>query len=361
MSYLDPTYNRPNYSVTWEDPEVLLHSIDIESGDRVLTSAGAGELAFSFLTSEASEIVALVSNPVEGFVVELKLAAIEAFSHDDCAEFLGFEDCSVRLLMYQHLENMISPEAKEYWGEHLSFIDQGIIHCGHFEHYLHLFNSRVLPVIHSSKTTLQLLESKSAEDQQKFYSTVWKSRLWKLFFSLYFSKTSFGKHPHFDEFSTLNKRNFSDEVYQLTENHLSSVLAQNNEFLRYMLTGTFGEQLPYFMRSKNYKRIKKNLSRLKIVHSNVTDYLKKDNDFAFVHFGESIEPMGSDEFQYFAIQLTTLLKPETTLTHWNILSNHSFSGSNASAFSSDTALAQEMIKRDKCFFHTRFNIEKTLG
>lgn len=358
MSYLDATYNRPDYSLTWEDPEVLLKSIEIQSGDRILTTAGAGESLFSFLTTEASEVVALITNPVEGYVVELKMAAIEAFSHDDCLEFLGFEDCTVRLLMYQHLEDKISPEAKEYWGEHLSFIDQGIIHCGHFEHYLHLFNSRVLPIIHSSKTTLQLFESKSAEDQQAFYATVWKSRLWKLFFTLYFSKTSFGKHPHFEEFSALNKRNFSSEIYQLTENHLCSVLAQNNEFLRYMLTGSFGNKLPFYIREENYDRVKKNLSRLKLVSSEVTDYLTTDNDFSIIHLGESIEPMEVEEFGHFATKLNVLLKSGTTVTHWNILSNHSFAHHNSNAFSANNELAQQIMKQDKCFFHTRFNIEK---
>lgn len=360
MSYLDATYNRPDNSLTWEDPELVLKSVEIKTGNRVLIAAGAGETVFSFLTTEASEVVALISNPIEGYVVELKKAAIQEFEQDDCMEFLGFEECPVRLLMYQHLEDKISAEAKEYWGEHLSFIDQGIIHCGDFEHYLHLFNSKVLPIIHSSKTTLQLFETKSAEEQQVFYNNIWKSRLWRLFFTLYFSKTSFGKHPHFDEFSALNKRNFSDEIYQLTENHLSSIAAQNNEFLRYMLTGSFGKNLPFFIREENYNRIKQNLSRLTIVHSAVDEYLVNDNDFTFIHLGESIESIGSEEFKVFGKQLNSLLKKGTTVTHWNILSNHSLAEINSSEFSSDKEFAQSILDQDKCFFHTRFNIEKKL-
>lgn len=318
--------------------------------------AGAGDIAFSLLCSKANEIVAIVSNSLEGYLFELKKMAIQEFEHDECIEFLGFEECSVRLLMYQHLEDKISPEAKEYWGENLAFIDQGIMHCGTFEHYLYLFNSKILPLIHSSKTIAQLFETKSNDEQLAFYQNTWKSRLWKLFFSLYFGKRSFGKHPHFDEFEQLNKESFSNHLYQLMGNHLSSKLAQNNEFLRYMFTGSFDTSLPFYLQKENYKIIKARLADLKIVYSSIIEQLKTDNDFSFIHLGESLEIMENKEFANFVNELKPLITQSTVITHWNILSNHSFAENDSDNFHSDKALEESCMIKDKFFFHTRFNL-----
>ncbi len=351
---------RPENSITWEDPEILLNALTIQAKDRVFMLAGAGDSAFSFLCSKANEVVAAVSEPIQGYLFELKKMAIQEFDHDECVEFFGFEECSVRLLMYQHLEDKISPEAKEYWGDNLAFIDQGIMHCGSFEYYLHLFNSKILPLIHSSKTIAHLFETKSEEEQLVFYTNVWKSRLWKLFFTLYFGKRSFGKHPHFEEFEKLNKENFSDHLYQLMGNHLSSKTAQNNEFLHYMFTGSSDTFLPFYLREENYNHIKNRLSDLKITYLPVLEYLKSDNDFSFIHLGESAERMENNEFSSFANQLKSLIKKSTVITHWNVLSNHSFAENDSDAFHSDKALAESFMKQDKLFFHTRFNIENKI-
>lgn len=348
---------RPEYSITWEDPQVLLNSVNTATIDRVLIIENAGECAFSFLNTNAKEVVALIVDPAQSYIVELKKAAIQSFERDDCLEFLGFEDCSVRLLMYQHLEDKISNEAKEYWAEHLSYIDLGIIHCGKFEQNLKLFSTKVLPIIHSHKTTSQLFERKSSIEQKEFYNNIWKSRLWKLFFTLYFSKTSFGKHLHFDEFTKQNRKNFSQEIYELAENHLSSTQAQENEFLHYMFTGEFGLNTPYFLLEENYEMVKKNLSKLKIVQSSVIDFMKKDAHFTTIHLGDYIETLSNEEFIHFAKEFSHLSKKPTQLTHWNILSNHCFSEINPDKFKREIERSKSINANDKCFFHTRFNIE----
>lgn len=354
----EKTPSKIRFSNSWEDVSILFKALEITDKKRILSVAGAGDSTFALLSKNPEIIVAFEENKAQFHLVELKKVAIEQLSREDCVEFFGFEECSVRLLIFQHLSTHLSEEAQLYWGENLGIIDSGIIHAGKFEHYFQLFCNRVLPFIHSKKIIRNLIEVKSSEEQQKFYDTVWNSRLWRLFFQLFLSKRMI--ESQLSNSDLLEDSKISQLIFESTEAHLSSTLSQSNSMLHYMLLGEFEQYIPYYLEAANFENIKKNCSKLILLQGDLQTTLNTYGKFDAFHLSEYLETLNEQKFDEALSLLYSFSHPNARFVYWNLFSNRRLSTSSKKQFKFLENLSKTIKKDDKGFFYRNLTIEEVI-
>lgn len=352
------TPSKIRFSNSWEDSTVLFKALEIDKNKRILSLAGAGDSTFALLSKNPKIIVAFEENKAQFHLVELKKVAIEKLSREDCIEFFGFEECPVRLLIYQHLSQFLTTQTQQYWGENLSVIDSGIIHAGKFEHYFQLFCNRILPFIHSKKVIRNLIEVKTPEEQQKFYETVWNSRLWRLFFQLFLSKRMI--ESQLTNSDLLDETKISQLIFDSTEAHLSSTLSQSNSILHYMLLGEFEHYIPYYLEAENFEIVKQNCSKLILIQDDLQTTLNTFGKFDAFHLSEYLETLNEQKFEEASELISSFSHPKARIVYWNLFSNRRLSTFSNNHFKLLEKMSDVLKKEDKGFFYRSLTIEEVI-
>lgn len=351
-------FDQIRYANVWEDPHVLLHGLNLPSNKRILSIASAGDNAFALLTTHPEMVVAFDISQTQLFLVELKKVAIEHLSREDCAEFLGFEDCAVRLLIFQHLEQFLSEYARNYWNTQLIHVDKGVIHMGKFEHYFQLFSNRVMPFIHGQKVINQLFQKKSAAEQEQFYNEHWNTRSWRLFFKIFFSKRVMGNRGRDPEFLKQVSIDVSDYIFQMAETELKSVNAHTNNILHYTLNGEFGELLPFYLLEENYDTIKNNLDKLHLFKGFPNEAIEKYGKFDGFNLSDIFEYMDRATFEKVTRELINGANDNAKFAYWNLMVPRRMSSLEEINLRYLNDLSSELTKIDKGFFYNQFLVDE---
>ena len=78
-----------NYSQCWEDPVILNEALAINSQDTVLSITSGGDNTLALLLQHPQRIISIDFNKTQNYLLELKIAAIQALNHEELLEFLG--------------------------------------------------------------------------------------------------------------------------------------------------------------------------------------------------------------------------------------------------------------------------------
>jgi len=342
-------------SNSWEDVEVLIEGIGSVKDKRILSIAGAGDNLFSLCSLEPESIYAVDENPAQLYLIDLKKVAMQELEHSDCVEFLGYRDCFVRLLIYNSISEFLEPDSKIYWDNHLSKIDQGIVHAGKFEHYFQLFCNRVLPFIHSEKMVLDLFKEKSEEEQIEFYNTHWNSRLWRMFFKLFFSRRMLANN---DKTIVLpNELEISNYLFERTSEYLKSTDCQHDMMLQYMLTNEFGDLLPHYLREENFQNVKANLDKIHTIHGTFQNTISEHGKFDVIQFADLFEHVSKEKFDEYPNEIALGCNLGARIIYWNLLNKRQLSFVSES-FKPMRTISENLTKKDKAFFYQTVVVEE---
>src|SRR5688500_16524343 len=152
------------------------------------------------LACDPALVVAVDISGAQLGCVDLKCAAIRELEYPDFLAFLGFRPSATRSSTYARLRSTMNADARAFWDRRAALIDDGIIHCGRFERYFHRFRRFVLPLVHSSRDTAQLLAPKSHHERVDFYEKRWDTWRWRAMFRLFFSEFVMGRMGRDPEF-----------------------------------------------------------------------------------------------------------------------------------------------------------------
>jgi len=348
------------YANCWEDADILLEGLNPSPGNKILSIASAGDNSFSLLTTNPEMVVAIDINAIQLYLVELKKVCILHLDQPELLAFLGFTPSKDREGVFNKLKSELRSETRQYWEKNLEQIKNGIISQGKFEHYFQLFSSRILPWIHSQKTTEALLETKSEVQQQQFYTDHWNTWRWRLLFKLFFSKYVMGKYGRDPEFLKEVKVPVGQFIFSKAEKHLQSTLAQNNFMLRYNLTGSFGGMLPHYLLPENLEKIRSQLDRLHIVEGYAEDAIKSYGNFHSMNLSNIFEYMNPDLFRKTAMQLSEALETGGRMAYWNLMVPRRISEQLPEKMMFMDKESSELSNRDNGFFYSRFILDKKI-
>ena len=343
------------YANCWEDADLLLTGFNASEGAKFLSIGSAGDNSFSLLSTNPELVVAVDINPVQLHLVELKKAAIKSLDCESYLAFMGFNISSKRLSVFNEIKVLLPPDALQYWESNLALIEKGIIYQGKFEKYFLFFSSKIMPLIHSRRTIDALFQEKSEAAQVDFYNKKWNTRLWRLLFNVFFSKPVMGKFGRDPQFLKEVKLTVSEYIFQKAANHLKSKEMRGNYFLHFILTGTYGNALPHYVRPENYAIIKKNIDKLQSFQGNVQEAISRYGHFDFMNLSDIFEYMDDNVFLSIANELLDGLTANGKMAYWNLMVPRKISD-----ILHGTAKAEDidrLAKQDKGFFYNRFIID----
>ena len=350
------------YANVWEDPEMLLSGLALKPGAKILSIASAGDNVLSLLLADPAMVIAADISQVQLFVLELKMASIQHLSYHEVLEFLGFRSTVNRKALFSRILPFLSKDAAQYFVHSQDkWLKTGLIHQGKFEKYFQLFSQKILPFIHNKRKISQLFEQKTAEEQRQFFQKKWNTWRWRSLFKLFFSSWVMGRLGRDPAFFNEVNVPVSSFILFKAEQQLASTNAQNNHFLRYNLTGTFGDLLPHYLRLDNFETIKSRLSRIQFFHGFAEDAVAQFGNFDAMNLSNIFEYMPQNEFEEVSNQLAKGLNPHGKMAYWNLMVKRRCSAASNNVYLKEqSALMRDLQLLDNGYFYDTIVIDEQL-
>ena len=333
------------------------------AGRHCLSIGSAGDNSFALLAAGAASVTAVEMNIAQVACIELRRAAYLTLDHGEFIGLLGSRPCPDRMKLYRACREKMSASSREIWDAMPASLEDGFGSAGKFERYFKLFRDWILPLAHSRKRVLSLIQPKSHSDRSEFYQQVWDNRRWQWIFRIFFSRTVMGLLGRDPEFFKYVEGSVADRILERTHHALVALDPSENPYLHWILTGTHGEVLPEALEEKNFELIRIALieDRFEIAQMPLEKWLTENLGTGYDAFNLS------DIFEYMSEANTTDLlgkivaasRPGARLAYWNMLTPRSRSESLAERVKScdgDTLFAQ-----DRAFFYSRFVVEEVIG
>ncbi len=108
------------YNATWEDPRIDRELLGLGPDSEVVAITSAGCNILDMLLDRPRAIHAVDINPRQNFLLELKMALIQAGKFWDLFQLFGIGSHPERNAVLERLRRHLSPKALEYWRDHVS-------------------------------------------------------------------------------------------------------------------------------------------------------------------------------------------------------------------------------------------------
>lgn len=347
------------YANCWEDADVLKRGLAPLAGARCLSIASAGDNTLSLLADGAAFVLAVDLSGAQLALLELKMAAFRALSHEDLLRFLGVRDCGERIALYHALRPALGSEARAFWDVRGATINRGVIHCGRLEAYFRVFRRCVLPLIHRRATVEALFEPRPRVGRERFYADVWDNRRWRTLVRLFFSRRVMGALGRDPEFFRYTDSGVGEWILERARYAFTALPTHDNPYLRYILTGNFGPCLPDYLRPERHPAIREGLPRIRSFHGPVEEAAARLAPGSIDAFSLSdvAEYMDVPDYHALLDGLRRVAAPGARFAYWNLLASRQRPDSMREWLSPQRERATELGSEARAFFYRAFVLE----
>jgi S-adenosylmethionine-diacylglycerol 3-amino-3-carboxypropyl transferase len=345
------------YASVWEDADILCEALaPCAASGRVLSIASAGDNALALLTLDPEELVAVDLSGPQLAATELRVVAFRRLEHPELLSFLGVRESRDRLRTYRALRSELSEPARRYWDGQDREIDAGPIHMGKFERYLRKFRRFVLPLVHSRATIRDLLTPKAAAERERFYEERWNTRMWRLVFRLFFSRSVMGRLGRDPEFFAHVEGTVGDRILARTRHALAVLPTHDNPYLTYIMTGSFADEtLPCYLRPEHFHCIRDRLDRLRLRHGAAHEV---EGRFDAFNLSDIFEYMSREEHELVYGALVDRAGMNARLAYWNLLAPRGIPPKEKARVRPLDHMARELHDRDRAWFYGAFHVDE---
>jgi len=354
-------FNLIRYSNCWEDADILVDALEPGPGKKYLSIASAGDNTLALLASNPKLVVAFDVSAVQLACLELRSKAFASLDYETVLGFLGVRQCpDDRLAIYREkIRPALSPNARGFWDAHPRYVENGAIFFGKFENYFALFRRYALSLVHSRKKVAQLLTKKEREEQRSFYDQKWDTWRWRMMFRIFFSRYIMAKAGRDAEFFKYVEGKVAERILHRVEYALKELPTHSNPYLNFILTGNFGEALPYYLHRENFQKIRDNLGSLELFQGRSDQVLKKYNlKFDAFNLSDIFEYMDETLFKETAEEILQYSSPGARFAYWNMLAPRSLAVILPKQVRGLEARATELLRRDRAFFYQAFHLDE---
>lgn len=352
------------YANCWEDPRSDRAALAIGPGDVVFAITSGGCNVLAFLLDGPDKVVALDVNPHQNHLLELKMAAFRALTHDETLGFLGVRPLAGRVRLYRgKLRPFLSPEAARFWDGRPGSIARGIVHAGRYERYMRLLRRTVVAGPSRRRLVRRLFETEDPAVREKLYREKWLGPYWTLLTEVMLSKRL--NTLLFDKafFAYLDRDfSFGRHFAAKAERALTRLPARENSFLSYILRGRFGEGegLPLYLRRENYQTVRERLDRIEIVTASCGDYFAglPDGSISKFDFSNIFEWMSPDAYAALLRETVRVARDKAVLTYRNLLVPRERPPFLSGVLRTRRDLARPLLEADLSFIYDNFVVEQ---
>ncbi len=349
------------YAQCWEDPQMDREAFSIQSDDVIFSITSGGCNVLTFLLDDPRKIIALDISPYQNYLLKLKIAAFRQLSYDELLEFFGVRNSSIRTELYIKVMTVLDENSRAYWNNQPEKIDQGLIHCGRFEHYLRLLRVWLHRTV-GLNTIKEFFETESTGAREALYRRAWDTFRWRLFtkillsrtvMTLLFDKAFFAYLDHSFSFS----RHFASR----TKHALTELPTKENYFLSYILLGRYysEEHLPPYLRRENFDIIRNRLDRIELITDRCERYFSElpDDCISQFNFTNIFEWMSPETFHDLLRHTIRVARHGAVLTYRNLLVFRERPETLAHLIISEREAARSLHERDLSFIYSNYVVE----
>ena len=256
------------YNISWEDYDLDIRLLRMDSNSRLLTIASAGDHLLNYLSTDVSFIHGVDINPAQIALVELKQILLKHMDYQVWWELFG-EGSSANTVQYiDLLKPHLSYSSYSYWKKNVHFFREA--GPGFYRYGSSGYLSRIiLKSLQISKLDCQiyaLIEENNAANKEALFSDFWKqlSRHWVFKVWLHPWLQYLGGIP-----ASQQQRNTT--LVKLLRNVLHHIFVKSdfktNPFWNLYLYGKYqAPYIPWHLTIDGFNTIKERINRLSISH-----------------------------------------------------------------------------------------------
>ena len=345
------------YSMLWEDSNILIKALEINSDDNVLSITSAGCNVLSLLLQNPKSITAIDLNPAQTNLFRLKIAAIKFLTHKEFLSLFGFSKSINAIEVFTKLSPNLDEITKNYFNNNITLIKNGLIHTGKLEKYFSGFAARKAyqEIIHS------IYNSNSIEEQKLLLPSLFTAEFDKIFLS-YFSKENQSKSGRDSEkYKCVNEKEVALGLLKRFKQNMNQMLLKNNYFNQYFLTSNFFDlenSYPY-VKESNFNLLKQKVDTINIVTEELEQHLEKRpiGFYTKGNLSDIFEYMSEDQTIKFLNHISNYFASKGRIAFWNLYNQRS-SNNKISKLKTLEKISKELYNKDKVWFYTDFFVEE---
>jgi S-adenosylmethionine-diacylglycerol 3-amino-3-carboxypropyl transferase len=361
--YCDYPYdwNGLNFTACNEDSRSELRALLIRPKDVMVCITGSGAHPLDLLTASPKTIISIDPNPVQNYLLELKLAAIRELEYSEYVAFLGIQGQCYRQQVYGKLRSHLTKEAVVYWDKHIATIQRGIIYEGRWERYFR-WNSILMRILLGRKLRTWF-SIDNLPDQVNFFEKCWYMWAWSWYVRLVlhkaFSKIMCPGPCFYSQDPSVN--NVGLYITEGIARSMRRTLMCANHFTHLLTFGRYINPyaLPIHLKPDQYNIQKQGLGRIKIITSSLHKALSHFPAQSVDKFSLSDISTYMNEGEYVRIlsEVIRVARPNTRICLRHFLVRRDIPKHLSDKFYTEPELEKMLEGEDMCFGHS-FTIAK---
>lgn len=358
-------FERLLFAQCWEDPELDRQALEIRPHHTLLSVTSGGCNTLSLAVLEPRRIIAVDLNATQNYLLELKIAGARWLDHEEYLELLGVRPSRRRWGLYEWTRVTLSRGARCYWDTQRGAIEKGVLRAGRYERFLEVFR-HLLQLLEGTRTIRRLFECSSLAEQRRFYEEAWDTRIWRLFFRVFFSRRIIGMgglDPRFFTYVT-GISSYGKHFAALAQHALTEIPIRDNYFIAQICLGRYlNEQaVPPYLRAENFETLKRAVDRIEIVTGELAAVLRNLEAASIDRFNFSnvFEWVPPETFTAMLRDTHRAARPGARLCYRNLLVDRRHPDELSDLFVADENLATRLLRQDRSFVYSRFEIASVL-
>lgn len=278
------------YTSCDEDSWSELRALELQQDDVVLSITGSGCRTLNLLVDGPGKVVSVDANPLQSYLLELKLAGIRNFAYDKFAKFIGLHPSDDRVELYDAVRADLSDPARSFWDVNRHVVRDGVLYSGAHERFYEKYVGQLLRQLRPTKVR-QFFQQTSLEDQVRFYDKKWDTLAWRIAsFAAsqpWIMKLLLGDPSYFAHVERKGSVGdyLNDSIRELLHNHLAS----ESHLLALIFFGHYlnDDAVPPFLSPKYYDAVRAHADAVEVVTEPIDTFLLKTPESTFSKYSLS--------------------------------------------------------------------------
>lgn len=346
---------RLNYSIGNEDWTTERLALKVKPDDTVLCITASGDRPLHLLLDDCKELISVDANPIQNYLLHLKLTAMKALEYEEYVSFLGAKEGNDRKATLQKISTNFNEEAcRKFWLDNEKMISKGVLYQGAIEK-ISKWISRSFRLLRPKKLD-RLFQIDNLTEQREFLRKEWDTKFFRNIFK-------YGLHPTLSKFILKDPGLYSHVgpslsvgtyIYNRMINCLDNCLAKENLLLSLIFLGRVKEEgfSPY-LTYEGSQIIKKRLDKLSIKTDNIIDHMESAPAASVDCFSLSdiASYMNQQDFSRMLKAMLRCAKPGARFCIRQFTSDHQIPEELSPFFKRDLQLEKELEEKDQCFIY----------
>jgi len=352
-------FDHIRYAQLWEDADVLTQALGDQSGGTLVSICAAGDNALAMLTLDPTKVVVVDLSPAQIACLKLRIGAFQHLTHAEFIALMGARPHHDRKALLAKALTDADEETRLFWDELAADVaTHGAGGVGKFERYFRIFRTRLLPLVHSTKTLDDVFTPRNKADRQTFYDTRFNTWRWRLLLNVFFSRFVMGRMGRDKAFFDHVQGSPAQHVARRIHHAAVDTDPSTNPYLHWILKGTHGDALPMTWRAEHFEVIKSRLDRLDIRPGSLEAFVSTGEKADGFNLSDIFEYMSPDVFAQVYGSILTASAPDARLVYWNMMAPRRVPAEFTGKIITLTDTEDRLKAIDKAFFYSDFVVEQ---